>query len=652
MAQEYLEMKIENLPRLPLEGKIDLTYRCNNNCRHCWSRIPPDFEESGIELSSAEIKKIADEARKMGCRRWLISGGEPMLRPDFAEIFDYLTTYGNSYTINTNGTSIIPKIAKLMKRKGTKMVALYGATAEIHDHITRNPGSFEAAMRGFNYLQEAGAGFIVQIIPMKDNYHQLQKMVKLAGSLSRHYRIGAAWLYLSARGDKEKDAEIIRQRLSPKEVIAVDKPNLSYEERPSKGAGAGCQNSDDNGYLFSTCIGNKRDFHIDPYGKITFCRFINEPDLRYDLRRGNLRDYWENFTPSLARTVEAAKEYQKNCGSCALKKDCRICPVFAYLEHRDFNKKVEYLCAVAAETREYKDSRLKDRRRYYRIADITIQVDSELPITDATFHPKFKLFEADGPGEDTVVIKHHFSLPDLDGKDLGKEVYRRPLWAIYKKYNSWIYLGIPPDGAGTKLQRVMVFNADHTRGRIYNDGDAAFFKGGRTALTLAITDQIFLARLLAERKGFYLHVCGANFEGKGLLFAGDSGAGKSTMAMMLKGKAEILCDDRVIVRSLDEGFKIYGTWSHGDVPDISANSVLLKAIMFLEKADENCLIHLEDKREIIKMLLASLVKPLVTVDWWEKALVLIEKISEEIPCYRLRFDKSGRVVDVLRKIMD
>lgn len=82
-------------------------------------------------------------------------------------------------------------MAQLMRRKGGKMVALYGATAEVHDHITRTPGSFERTMRGFAYLKEAGAGFTVQLIPMRDNYHQWDEMQALAQSLSRYWRCGA-----------------------------------------------------------------------------------------------------------------------------------------------------------------------------------------------------------------------------------------------------------------------------------------------------------------------------------------------------------------------------------------------------------------------------------------------------------------------------
>lgn len=661
----FVRVKETNVwPRLPLEGSLDLTYRCNDNCRHCWLRIPAQSAQIKDELSLNEIKGIVDQARKMGCRRWSISGGEPMLRPDFPEIFDYITTHSNSYSINTNGTLITPKIAGLMKRKGAKMVSLYGATARVHDHITRNPGSFEDTLRGFRYLKEAGAGFIVQLVSMRDNYHQLKEMVKLAESVSRHYRIGAAWLYLSASGDQERNKEIIRQRLEPKEVMSLNEPDLSYQRQidffsdglgkfilaGSEEAGNDCYSSYKDVRIFSSCISARREFHVDPYGGMTFCSFIKEPGLRYDLKKGSLKEGWEDFIPSLADKVTAGKEYQKNCGSCKLRQDCCFCPVYGYLEHRCFSAKVEYLCAVTKENRNFKENWRENHRRYYRIADITLQVDSDLAITEETFHPKFKLFAVDAPGEDIVSIRHHFSLPDLRGKDLGAPVYRKAPWAIYKKGSSWIYLGISPIPEDHNLHRVVVFNHNHTRARIYNDKKDIFLKGNQHSLTFFPTDQIILSRILVDRQGCILHSCGVKFKGKGLLFAGHSEAGKSTMARLLKDKARILCDDRMILRRHAEGFKIHGTWSHGDVPEVSADSAPLKAILFLNKSARNYAERMEDKKIILKKLLSCLIRPFVTADWWEKSLGLLENIIQEVPCYELYFDKSGKVVDLLDEL--
>lgn len=80
-----------------------------------------------------------------------------MLRPDIAEVFDYVTSRCASYSLNTNGTLITAAIARVMKRPGVKMVSLYCAAADVHDRITRTPGSFAAvaalARRREEYLR-------------------------------------------------------------------------------------------------------------------------------------------------------------------------------------------------------------------------------------------------------------------------------------------------------------------------------------------------------------------------------------------------------------------------------------------------------------------------------------------------------------------
>lgn len=290
--------------------------------------------------------------------------------------------------------------------------------------------------------------------------------------------------------------------------------------------------------------------------------------------------------------------------------------------------------------------------RYYQIGGLTIQVESDLPITDTTFRPKFKLFEVDGPGEDTVVIRHYFSPFDFENEHLGERVYRKAPWAIYRRGDSWLYLSVSPTMKDTEAGDVGVLSDDHTQARMYHAREAVFRKGDLHSLSLFTTDQIILARLLADRQGCYLHSAGAILDGQGLLFVGHSEAGKSTISKMLQGLMEVLCDDRNIVRRWPEEWRVYGTWSHGEWPVVSASFAPLRAIMFLEQASENRLTPLDGDREgeIVPRLLACLITPFVTADWWDKSLTLVEQMAREVPYYTLRFDKSGGVVAVLEDL--
>jgi hypothetical protein len=142
-----------------------------------------------------------------------------------------------------------------------------------------------------------------------------------------------------------------------------------------------------------------------------------------------------------------------------------------------------------------------------------------------------------------------------------------------------------------------------------------------------------------------------DINGKGLLLVGHSDAGKTTAARMLRKHGEVLCDDRIIVRCRPDGLRIHGTWSHGDLADVSAGSAPLSAILFLEKAHANRLVPVTKGIETARLLVQHMVKPLVTGDWWEKILALIENMAQEVPAYRLQFDKTGRMVDAIMKIL-
>lgn len=294
--------------------------------------------------------------------------------------------------------------------------------------------------------------------------------------------------------------------------------------------------------------------------------------------------------------------------------------------------------------------RVRDPRRYYRVAGITIGVDSDLPFGERPFQTKIEAFRAAGPGVDTVVIHHKFAFPDLSGDDPGTEVYRRPPWAVSRRGDQWVYRVIAADPADPSLYKIAIFDGRHERGTIFHPDAVGYTRGNLHSLTAFPTDQILLGRLLADREGCLIHACGAILDGHGLLFVGHSEAGKTTMVTMLRGRAEILCDDRIAVRRLEGVFRIYGTWSHGEAPDVSPASAPLRAVFFLRKAGENRITPMTERREVLGRLLSCLIRPLPTRDWWVSTLDVVERLSREARFYDLEFDRGGGIVTLLEEL--
>lgn len=291
--------------------------------------------------------------------------------------------------------------------------------------------------------------------------------------------------------------------------------------------------------------------------------------------------------------------------------------------------------------------------KYFQVAGITIELNSELEIKDETFAEKFKLFLADEQtrGKDNVVLNHYFHIPDFNPQEFEKEVYRKSPWVIYKHFDKWVYvLETSPDPQDKEVRQISYFNSDHTRADIYNSHliKDAYLKGGLGSLSFSPTDQILLARLLADRQGCFMHSDGIKMDDKGYLFVGHSGAGKSTIATLLQDKGEILCDDRMIIRKWSDGYYIHGNWSHGTMPVVSSASAPLTGIFFLEQSQRNEIIPVESSMESIKKILGCMVKPLVSREWWNSMFDLTEDIVKNIKCYRLEFDKSGDIYEKLK----
>jgi hypothetical protein len=291
-------------------------------------------------------------------------------------------------------------------------------------------------------------------------------------------------------------------------------------------------------------------------------------------------------------------------------------------------------------------------KKYYQIGGITIEVVSELPITEKTFHPKFRAFETTAPSFDKMVIEHHFGWQE-DASDTfdDDKFYINKTWKIITRGNQVIYKWINPYPPHNSILRKAVADREHTHVIIYNDDylKNQYLQGNLSSLSMFPTDQILIGAHLGYKQGGILHSLGINMDESGFLFVGHSDAGKSTMATLVQKNAEILCDDRNIVRKTSDGYQLYGTWSHGDVPNISPKSCRLEAIFFLEKSPINAIEPIPDKKTLITKLIACLIRPISTYDWWNNALDLLTDLSKSVPAYNLKFNKDPEIINLIKQ---
>lgn len=329
---------------------MELTERCNNNCIHCYINLPVNDEKAKKkEITFQEIREVADKAARMGCLFWHITGGEPLLREDFADIYLYLKKKGIRVTVFTNATLINSKIAKLFKKYPPQNLegSIYGLSQKTYEAVTRNPGSFRAFRQGINLLKENHVPFTLKAAVLPQNFHEIEKMRGFAQCLTGKPLKVVLKLNLWSRFDGESKSDLIKTlRLTPEKIIEV---LTQDEKRYRKNMKRFCQKflgvpGDD--HLFS-CGSGVDGCHIDAYDNFQLCLLLRHPDCIYSLREGNFKEAWKKFVPQVREIKANSKKYQKKCQQCFLKSLCEQCPAWSWMEHGVLDEPVEYLCEIA-----------------------------------------------------------------------------------------------------------------------------------------------------------------------------------------------------------------------------------------------------------------------------------------------------------------
>ncbi len=323
--------------RIPLMGSIEVTYRCNLRCVHCYLGEYRSGQPGQKELSLSEIRLLLDQVADLGTLEILLTGGEPFVRPDFLDIYAHSKQKGLLVTIFTNGTLITPEIAAALGDLPpmNAEITLYGATQETYELVTGIPGSYARCRRGIDLLLQNGIRLGLKTVLMTHNEHELRAMKDLAVSLGTTFRFDPL-----LNGGLDGSLNALPLRLSPEKVVEAELNDpIRLEDQKSffqKNIGVDF----DRRFMFQ-CGAGQTSFHIDPYGLLSPC--LSARSHTYNLRQGNFLDAWTNFLVNV-RALPAHSE--TICSDCKLAIVCNMCPGFAFEESGNPFQPVDYLCKV------------------------------------------------------------------------------------------------------------------------------------------------------------------------------------------------------------------------------------------------------------------------------------------------------------------
>jgi radical SAM protein with 4Fe4S-binding SPASM domain len=304
---------------IPLSAHLDITWRCNERCVHCYL----DHDAPG-EMDTEEIKSVLRQLADSGTFFLTISGGEPLFRRDCFEILEYARELRFNVKLKTNAVMIGPKEAARLKELGIEQIqiSIYSHRPEVHDAITKLPGSLRRSLEAIGRLKSWGLKVSVSNVMMHHNYADAMSVQKLAMELGVDFHIDPtitpkingdrSILSLGISNDQLK--EVFRNSEFVGDVDAFCTPGAPADESVLEGY---------------SCSAGHTLTYISPFGDVYPC--VQFPMPCGNVRKEKFIDIWRGSS-ALTELRSVHVRDLPTCSSCSHVSSCSRCPGLAYME--------------------------------------------------------------------------------------------------------------------------------------------------------------------------------------------------------------------------------------------------------------------------------------------------------------------------------
>lgn len=331
---------------IPVSGCFELTPRCNLSCSMCYVRMTPaEMAPIGRERTTQEWLDIAQQAVDDGMVFLLLTGGEPMLRPDFAELYRKLTNMGLSISINSNGCLIGEEIRQLFRELPPALIniTLYGTSPESYGRLCGVPGAYNQVTDSILWLKNQGITVNLNATITPWNLDDLDGIYSFAQMHNIPMRPTFYNFPPTRRSNKQEfqrlDAEdvgklIAQDMLVQNGIERVRQMVAKFGTPEAIAPGCGLEQGD-----HLVCFAGRSQFWISWDGSMVPCGMLNGPVVK---------PFEIGFSSAWRELVEktAAITLCPDCNGCQHKDVCTKCAAVTSAETGRFDGKPEYMCAV------------------------------------------------------------------------------------------------------------------------------------------------------------------------------------------------------------------------------------------------------------------------------------------------------------------
>jgi heme b synthase len=330
----------------------ELTRGCNLACVHC--RASAERGPYPGELSNQECLRVMDEIASISKPVIILTGGEPLLRPDIFDLARYGTDKGFRMVMATNGTLMTEETVQKMKASGIQRmsVSLDGPSSETHDTFRKVKGAFESSLKGIELAKKGGLEFQINTTITQMNLHLIADILKLAvdlGAVAHHIFL----LVPTGRGKELQDQEISaldyektlnwfyeqRERV-PLQLKATCAPHYYriLRQRAKKEGKKITPKEYGLDAMTRGCLGGISFCFLSHVGQVQPCGYL-ELDCG-NVRKQSFKEIWENSPVFL--NLRNTDGYKGKCGICEYRKVCGGCRARAYESSGDYMSEEPY----------------------------------------------------------------------------------------------------------------------------------------------------------------------------------------------------------------------------------------------------------------------------------------------------------------------